>query len=343
MKKKILLRLSVIVLACILILPLFSSCGMSSDRLDYIDYMEENCVRWTLSEDGTKLSKGEKVYESIKTDAVLDPIYAYCYYNTVFFEEEDIYSAPEGPGKEGDSEIVWLCGNFDGDCGVYATEKGSAALREFENGKYYAATLISPELAWNYVDLSLLSEADSELEKAETKREADVTELKDTERLEIRVYDSTESFYKAYGGLYKIEGSWYYVNYDLLGNEHFDADGNFSYRRGKVELVKLSAKLENKINTADKNKEILHTVYTYEGDEHMKYSEYKESDYTVAEAVFWVFYSLICLVLPVAIGLGAFALARLEKLGRPKYWYVVSLIAAVWILLSVILMIVMLI
>ena len=159
----------------------------------------------------------------------------------------------------------------------------------------------------------------------------------------MSVYDGTESFCKKYGALYLIDEAWYYINYDTLENDKFDADGNFSYRRGTVELSKLSDELAKKIDIANDSKDILYTVYTYEEDEFVEDFEHEYFDESFGVALFWVVFSLVCLALPAFIAVGAFIVARLDKLGRPKYWYIVSLIALVWIVSSVALMIIILI
>ena len=338
MKKKIIS----LILASIFLLPLLSSCALSNaDYIEYVDYIEENCVQWSLSEDGKELSNGERVYKYLGDDYKIDPMYAYQFYNAV--ELETYYAYVEAPGKEKDSEIVWVCDEYEDGYMVFATEKGAAALKEFENGKYYSAIIMSPEYSWSGIDLSLLKELDGASTQADNKLKEDVTALKDIERFEIRVYDSTESFYKTYGAIYHIEDSWYYVNYDSLSNEHFDADGNFSYRRGSVELSKLSESVARKIKSAKNRLNVLYTAYLYERDEHITYEEYGEEDTSLGIVVFWVVYVLVCLVLPAAFAVFGCILARIEKLGRPKYWYILSLIALIWIVLSVVLMIILLI
>jgi hypothetical protein len=270
-------------------------------------------------------------------------MYAYCFYNTVFTDEDGFYSASvEAPGKEADSEIVWLRGNYDGVYMLYATQKGAEDLKEFEEGKYYSAVIIDPESAWNDIGLSVIDEIDAESKNSSEKITADVTDLKNVERLDIRVYDETESFYKTYGALYQMKGNWFYVNYESLGNEHFDADGNFSYRRGSVELSKLSDALSKRIHSFNEGKKLLYTVCTYEDQQYGSYNEYDSYDPTLGIVIFWVVYSLICFALPAAIAVLGCVLARLKPLGRPKYWYIVSLIAVIWIVLSVALMIVIL-
>lgn len=342
MKKKIFLRILVVILACLMLLPLLCSCAAGSrDYTEYASYMEESCEQWTVSDDGSKLASGEKVYKRIDTDCKIEPMYAYRFYNMVSLDESGFYMAwVEVPSKEAESEIAWLKGDYEDSYIVYATEKGEAALKEFETGKYYCATLVNPESAWNFVDISLLEDLDGASIEDGNKKQTDVTDLKDIERLELRVYDSTESFYKAYGALYNIEESWYYVNYDSLGNEYFDADGNFSYRRGTVELSLLNDALSKKINAACEHLEVLYTVYTYEESEYMTYSEYQGEDSSLGVVIFWVVYALLCFALPAAFVVLGCVFARIEKFGRPKYWYVVSALALAWILVSIVLAIV---
>ncbi len=345
MKNKTFSRIFIIVLVCLLLLPVLSSCALdNSDYFEYITYLEENCAQWTLSDNGNKLIKDEKVYHKTDLDCNLDPMYVYLFYNEIYLWESRYFASVEAPGDTSDSEIVWFYDSYEDGYIVYTTEEGAQKLKEFENGNYSAAAIVSPDpVERRSMELSLLEEIDAEFNGAASKTEKDVTELKNTERLDVRVYDSTKSFYKVYGALYLIDGGWYYVNYDSLGNEYFDADGNFSYRRGTVELCRLSGDLSSEIDSAA-DMQRSYTVYTYEEDEHITYEEFKGEDPPASFGIltFWVVYAIICFALPAAFAVLGCVLARSEKLGKPKYWYLLSLIALFWIVLSLIIMIIML-
>ncbi|MBQ8408332.1 MAG: hypothetical protein IJY39_05650 [Clostridia bacterium] len=66
--------------------------------------------------------------------------------------------------------------------------------------------------------------------------------------------------------------------------------------------------------------------------------------YDTAYAVlFWITFILLCFVAPIPFLIVGIVFARSEKRGYPKYWYILSLIAALWLLVSTLLLIVLLI
>lgn len=55
----------------------------------------------------------------------------------------------------------------------------------------------------------------------------------------------------------------------------------------------------------------------------------------ISLGMFWVGFSLLCLVLPTVLGLVGIKLARSEARGKPVYWYGLSIVCGAWLLFSV--------
>ena len=199
-------------------------------------------LEWTLSEDGKTLTDSQQEYTLYRLpDQDL-------FYPAVLFEY-----AQELEDPEDEAYYAWIETNdafryfmvlsgycSDGDIyDVYTTETGAQILDRFAAGQY-AFILLGDEFACEAAAVSLdwVSGLDAAEGAADT---LDVTALADVERYTLWGGDASGTFYHPHGGLYKVDGSWYYINYDNLDNSYFDAYGNFSYRKGTVEAKRLTA------------------------------------------------------------------------------------------------------
>jgi hypothetical protein len=133
------------------------------------------------------------------------------------------------------------------------------------------------------------------------------------------------------GAVYRLDdGKDYYVHYLSLGNQYFDAEGNFSYRSGSVSLTVLGEDLSRELDKV--REQVVPNGYTY--------YEYEDSETPLfSETTFWVLYSIMGFVAPVPLFILGLVLSYSKKPGYPKYWRILSVIAALWILFAAILMI----
>lgn len=186
----------------------------------------------------------------------------------------------------------------------------------------------------------------------------DVRELADAECFEIVERSGLEE--TVYGAIYDMNGTYYYLNYVNLGNQHFDADGYFSYRSGEVVLTNAEtyrAGIEEIIDamygyvdpqgegyypgiSIGQNQVIERPIYDENGNITGYVTEVKGWRSNRLETIlFWVGCVLLGLVAPVPFLVLGLVLSRSKKLGYPKYWRILSLIAIVWMVLAVVLMI----
>ena len=324
LKKRILFTL----LSLALILPLVIL-GVSADEHEH--------VKWSLSEDGMILS-GDKTYYAYEFPAGGPTIYGeamnlYVYYNNVendWIREvaDDEYATATVYAPYYDSEIVFL--SIFGEWYLYATPAGKAEMDAFASGRStnYFLRVKSHESA--PLDPSVVTSMEVARAKDGNKRTEEVVNLKTAHRFDVIVYDSTYTHAYTVGAVYRLEdGRDYYLHYLSLGNQHFDADGNFSYRSGSVELTLLDEEISAKLDGVGENITPWYTNYTYED----------EMELVAPAPVFWTLYVLFVMGMPLALLIVGLAMARSKKRGYPKYWYILSIIAALWLLAAILLMI----
>lgn len=177
----------------------------------------------------------------------------------------------------------------------------------------------------------------------------DVTALEGLELRELRLQDKSGLLTTLLGTVYKLPDSSYgFVDYKTLNNSHFDADGNFSYRQGEVTVYALSDDFDSMMkNGADGKKNYtMSGSYTYEHDEYEDEGigiiggmGYIDED---AITAFWVVFVMAGYLLPIAPLAVGLVFARSKKMSHPKRWYLVAGLAALWLLLSVILTVLLL-
>ncbi len=308
MTKKI---LSLVLLAVMLVSAL--SLSVSAEGKD-------SCFEWMLSRDESTLVRSDgKTYEyySMDNDVFLDPSYIYSFENEV--KLGDIY------GYSPDSEIVWIEDDDEYYVYFYATQRGREMLYAFEKGDYSEYRLEDIESAKSAAVTERFIMALEDATKGVVDGiNVDVSSLATYPAFELYAYDTTDTLCTAIGRMFVIDENYYYLHYASLDNSHFDANGNLSYRQGNVTLVKLSGELKATVSGAMANMSIRYPSYEYEVD---------SSGY---ESAFWTFFIIAGFVIPMVLFIMGFALANSRKRGCPKYWYALSILAAVWILISII-------
>ncbi len=314
MKKRFLTGLIMLTLALCLLISVFSMAVSASD--------DKHAYEWILSECGDEIIRDDgRVYTllSIGNNFYLDPYSEYAYANEVSLGE--IYSyAPDG-------EIIWVVDdNYD--TYIYTTINGLSMAYEFFEGNYASYRI---ELEGTYkssvIDNSVIESMNAlgVTELADV-TEVDVTVLANYTCHDIIARDNNNIFSRTIGLVFETESGYYYVNYAMLDNSNFDAQGYFSFRSGSVPIVKLSGIEEATLAGAIRDAESVIAEYEYEVDR------------ASAENAFWVMFVIVGFIAPIPIFIMGFYLANSAKRGAPKYWYSLSILAAAWFVLSIVLM-----
>lgn len=301
----------------------------------FADEVEGNePYEWEMSTDEGTLWNDDREYYRCKL-----PLGYNVDFRCTYYFANDVYSNGsylEISSYSRDGEIVIVEGSYISDeyFSYYATDEGRKSIEDFVQGSYTAVRLYDNGFTAD-LDTTVLRKLDELY--IDSNRSVDVTELEDLNRYEVMVYDSTDSVSHAYGALYEYEGGMWYLNYDKLSNEYFDADGNFSYRRGRVTIHEVvDPALRLKILEAEEN---LDYEYSYEYEDGNGLGSFdgleKVDDVLIAKIGFWMVLISIGLALPVCMLFVGIKNSRSAMHGKGKHWLIMSLACAVWIVIAI--------
>lgn len=234
-------------LILVLMLSMFTTAA-SATVPDGSEAEEELELEWNLSEDMQSISNVYQTFEYYRLpyNTQFRPYNFYEYSQSIEIDTEidgDTYTRYYSLGRPilyvDEDGVIRTCRDFicmyysiyDGLEGVYVDDNGKALLDYFAAGNYE-----SYQIGYKYDDYS------SEIEEDMVQRWIDsgdyelmeTTEFYGYSCLEVLGYDATLTFAHALGALFELDDGYYYVHYDALGNECFDADGDLSFREGTV-------------------------------------------------------------------------------------------------------------
>lgn len=314
MKKKLICLL----LACLLLPALCVS--VLAEEAEY--------AQWVISEDGEELSLDGTTYTwyPLAYGDRIVPEERFVYENDVTNPVNDktmtVSVNPDNP------HMVFLVGYIGGYAvqRVYVTEEGRRILDAYVNGAYSEYLLVKDDDLAAELSLDLIAELDAQ---TENQISMEVTRLRERASYDIIGYDETRTLAHTHGAIYLLGNGYYYINYDALDNTHFDASGSFSYRSGTVTLVKLGTEHSRKVSDALGNLEDWYSDVVYESD-----GEEPVMEESSAKTVFFVLSvigGLLVPAVPLVLGL---VFARSKKSLNPHKWYLLSSLAALWIILA---------
>ena len=326
-------------LLCVFMLIPLSVIAVAADE-EYIP------IKWKMDPNVEYLYGDEKRYDRYVVNGA--------FYNdasfTFYFSNTATYN-----GKEctvyGDSAYPHIVSvkKGDGYSFVFVDDTGKKILDDFVAGKDCIYYLEDFGKTYTVIEKSLVNLLDREYNNYSSINTVrmDAWMLKDGEAFEITSHDATETKAYQYGAIFKMpDGKFYYLPFKDLDNSHFDADGYFSYRSGEVKLIKLDGDSLTRVKSALSSMETRQKTNVYETfvikGVYDVYGEKIEDDYDFGETsdvgteiLFWVsfiFVGFIVPIIPLAIGL---IFPRLKSLGKNRYWYIVAGFAAMWLLASV--------
>lgn len=284
---------------------------------------------WSLAEDGSVLeSDGTEYYRyELPVGYYANFRTRYIYSLTLKSDVFDYgYATPISPARNSDTVLL--------ESRLYLTEAAKSELDRFIGGDIASFRLVSSDNEYLYSELlrGAVSGLDAESEATAEKITVNVQSLKNAKRYDITAHNSSATVATVYGAVYGIDGKYYYICYSSLGNEYFDADGNFSYRRGTVTLSavgeELSAAVGNAIASAD---------YHYPETELEVDDYYFPPDEDDSLLGFWMLYAFALILLPIIPLVLGIVFANSKKHGRNSRWYILSASAGLWIVCAAIL------
>lgn len=285
--------------------------------------------QWSLSDDGAMLeSDGTEYYfYELPVGYYANFRTRYIYSLTLNSDVFDYgYATPISPMRSSDTVLL--------ENRLYLTDAAKSELDRFIGGDIASFRLVSSDNAYLYSELlrGTVSGLDAESEATAEKIAVNVQSLKNAERYDVTAHNSSDTVAKVYGAIYAIDGKYYYISYSSLGNEHFDADGNFSYRRGTVTLSAVGAELSEAISAAIDAADYFYPETELEIDEF--YFPTDEDDSLLGFWMLYVFALILLPIIPLALGI---VFANSKKHGRNSRWYILSASAGLWIVCAAVL------
>ena len=317
LKRKICLLIGLVLILGALLMP--------------VAYANEGYVAWQIEQDGSAIYKnGQKmpVYQGSRA-FYLDPRTVYKYENSVQLGDETGYSSPCAVrSSSADAEFVWVSGysqNY-----IYASSVGKAELDAFLAGTSVKYTLDEDAKSADISSIDVEALDTAAREQSGTLI-VEVKSLENQQRYDIVAHDSTFTFAYVHGAVYYVDNTYYYISYDMLGNNYFDANGNFSYRSGTVSLSVVDPMCASAIEQAKSELKAYEVQYLYEGGGY-----YEESSPTAH----WVVFILACVIPPIPLMVvGISQCVSSEN----KRWLVFTLLTALWLLLAILFAVILLI
>ncbi len=292
-----------------------------------------DAVDWELSQDERILTGDKTYYEYLSDGSIfLDPICIYYFQDSVYLSNGGLYVDGESPvySYAPDGEIVWVEGETE--YFVYATEKGREYLDALSDRSGGNFILVTDELDYAVLDVTLPVKLDNSGWRADNMYEVSVSELMSCPRYDVRVYDESLTATYVYGIVFTLaNGSYGYVSVDNTDNPVFDVFGDPKSSFGRISVHLLDKELSNELDSA-----IARATPMYEEYERVAYGYNGGNTFTLI--LFWLTLIIVGIGIPIPLLVISLLLPRSAKLGYPKHWYILTVISALWILLSLIFM-----
>lgn len=335
-------------LALISILMLFSFFSISVSATN----KKAEIIEWTLSDDGKTLLRDDMSFSKVNMPwrcyLETNSEYNYAYLiDSLFLIDE--YSHPVSDKK--DSETVWLYDDSGEICHVYATAREISSITEFSQGKtaHYKIKKAGSNNEFATMSFVLAGNYDYFLNEGLSNVTMDIKDIKTSLYAEIIAQSKSGLINRVHGGIFLIDGDYYYLNFDNLNFKHFDTKGNLTYTGGEVSLLKIKDQLLDKTEAAVNSMSV--HPYTKINENDKIISDFENGIYdleaepiitkTSAIVMFWITYVIFGFLVPIAPLIIGFTFARSKKRGYPKHWYLVAYLSLLWMALSLILAIIL--
>ena len=221
---------------------------------------------------------------------------------------------------------------------LYATAEGIRALERLQEGEasqYFLYDASAPSCRVKLeMDLSGGFMKNGEMVIL------DVRDLENKIRYSLRGAEIYGYYGCTYGEVYYLNGEYYYIHYLDLGNQYFDSDGYFSYRKGEVEAYRLSKNTVYKLLELVSDMDFISTEYVLLDG--IDTDELAGDIFNSERGAFVVGMVVFGILLPLPLLIVGLAFPRSHRKGYPKYWYILAGVAALWMALSILLMVIVL-
>ncbi len=321
--------------ALMLCLIMALSMMLSVSASDAAEDQTEVEIEWEISEDQQTVRYGDKVYTRYALPYYdwFRPYHFYRYSQYVNTDDPMVDSIGhpmvfEADGQEPlvyeDMVIIFDVISVYSEYRVYVTEQGAEKLDAYTSGNYaqyeltygtFEGAVISEETvrAWNTSDAT---------DKAQAAQLGEMMSYK------VIGYDSTLTFAHVIGQVFENNGTYLYVNYSMLDNSYFDANGDLSFRQGEVPVVQLDQASESIVTDAIGNMEYYSVNIEEEQSDPL--------DATLSMILFLILASPFMYLFPILLLILGIVMRCIKKLPGRKRWNAVIIAAIVWLGLAII-------
>ena len=292
-------------------------------------------TEWSISDDEQNLTNESEgiTYTYFWSEVALRPDskYVYVYDQAIWYMDESYFYIS---GNLGNPNAVWI--EIADGYHIFVTSTAKADLISFTEGKSGNYFIANDDGERAEISKNVIAKLSENYKNRVDTESFDVRYLKSNKVCDIIVQDESKTFAYTKGAIFSQNGDWWYVDYTALDVSYFDANGNFSYYHGRpVNMTKVDQETASVISERKNNMQPYEVFYDYEivisdgslnGDSDFLYSS--------LVSIFWVVYfALIVLPAVVLVPVGCI-LPFMKKLGRPRYWFIVAGLAALWLILA---------
>jgi hypothetical protein len=283
---------------------------------------------WTLSADQKTLTHGDVEYKRYYLNPAdkLLPSRWYALDETGVIETEgETYTVQRMNDTD---EIVSLMKGYytSSPDMLYVTEAGAAILDAFVSGSFTTAYLMNEYLKES-AEMTL--EEMAFLDAAVTNCTIDVRELAQAEIWKVVGMDGTGTVGHIHGAVYVVDDAKLYINYDALDNTYFSSNGEFSYRSGTVDAVRLEADSLELVDRILINMGYANSEYHSESEDILEDIGERAPD---LKGIFWVLTVCLGLFLPAIPLTFGLVYALKGKCLYPKRWFLLVALSGAWML-----------
>ncbi len=331
--------LCMLLISSMLCTPVLASTAWNGPDTD-TSSEESPYVNWQITAEGDAITDGVRFWylcEPFPLGIYHDPDTIYCSANPIAvpfptdFEgdaDEEYYSYvyAVSPG----ADLIWIV--VGDEVYYYATKTKFSDLQSYIKGTSAKFRLQQDDRIASLTEDQVAQLVQQTLTSQAKKITTGVGVLANAPRMEILMRDLSGTCSYVYGTVYYMNSHYYFVDHTQLDNSYFDADGNFSYRSGSISITLLSGDAETVIREAETQLTERVVVTTYENE--FLYGvngEYRKAD----TVFFWIFLIFFGFLIPLVLLIVSLLLPHSAKRGYPKYWYRLSICAAVWMALAI--------
>ena len=246
-------------------------------------------------------------------------------------------------GRRGESVVLQNTRNYD-DTHLFVTEERKQLIEEYRSNRDFTSYRLVYETQSSTYDTGLPTDVWRSL--ATLPAEGQITrtlfELKDE-----TVYclwgrpDYKYTYHVAMGYVYDLNGQLYFLDASTMSEDNFNGQGGLNPKPSvTVTLTPLTEELTQTVYDELDEATVYSTSISYEQD-YVDRDSY-DSSVELLIAVFLLYITVIPLgvllpIFPFAVGL---ILPHLTDFGKKKRWYLVTAISAIWIVLSILLLLI---